>query len=254
MHIDELSSADAYIGIPGRGALTVKSLSGTCVLAAGQPGLGGGPLTFHVSGGGPGTVLAVTQGQPLTCVLPETGSGEGAMGKGVPHLLLHKSCVSGLLRGMHDDGTASLDCPKGPAADLRVVGAAGDQEPVLVLSRPLGAPSLGDVLAGQGAEGGGSLEQWDLYSNADGQWEQLSGSRGAEVFAQVRQQLAALATSACCDWLHSSAGIGGKQAAVEQVETASRLMLLDAGGGAVAVRTQSWQDMIKDKMVTSKGV
>jgi hypothetical protein len=76
MHIDELSSADAYLGVPGRQPLAVKSLSGTCVLAAGQPGLGSGPLRFQLSGAEPGTVVALTQGQAITCVLPEDGQGK----------------------------------------------------------------------------------------------------------------------------------------------------------------------------------
>lgn len=76
IHIDELSSEDAYIGVPGQGTLTVKSLGGTCVLAAGQhKGGAGGPeggagISVHLSGA-IGTVVARTHGRSIACTLPQ---------------------------------------------------------------------------------------------------------------------------------------------------------------------------------------
>ena len=72
MEVSELSSQDAYLSVLGRGSLTVRSLAGSCMLAAGAPGLGGGPLSVQVSGE-VGTVAAITQGQPITCTLPVQG-------------------------------------------------------------------------------------------------------------------------------------------------------------------------------------
>ena len=128
---------------------------------------------------------------------------------------------------------------------------------MLVLSRPQGAPSLGDILTGKGGEAGGSFEQWELYGgvaagNDAGQWEELLEGRGDEVFAQARQMLAAFAASACCKRLHISAGISGELAVAEQPEADWSLVLLDAGGGAVTVRAQSWQDMVRSKMATGQ--
>ena len=72
VHVSELSSQDAFVGVLGRGSLAMNSLAGSCVLAAGAPGLGGGPLSVQVSGE-VGTVVATTQGQPITCTLPVPG-------------------------------------------------------------------------------------------------------------------------------------------------------------------------------------
>jgi hypothetical protein len=125
--------------------------------------------------------------------------------------------------------------------------------PVCLLSRPPGAPGLGEVLEGfrLGKEQSGALEGWERYSGmhaTDGalQWEQLTGSAAAQMFGELQENLAAFSRAACCRLVWPQPSTPGRQQAAPAPNM--RLILLDAEGGPVEVRRQSWQDMIRDKM------
>ena len=125
--------------------------------------------------------------------------------------------------------------------------------PVCLLSRPPGAPGLGEVLQGlQPGQGQrGTFEGWERCSGmaaAGGpvQWERLTGSAAAQMLGTLRENLAAFSGAACCRLVCPQLSRSCQQQA--SPAASMRLILLDTGGGQVVVRMQSWQDMIRDKM------
>lgn len=69
--IEELNTKDSYMEAAGSSGITVKSLSGTCVLQTGsREGKG---IEMHLSGL-IGHVVASTGGAPICCYLPQHAS------------------------------------------------------------------------------------------------------------------------------------------------------------------------------------
>jgi len=68
--IEELNTKDAYVTCPGAAGITVRSLSGTSVLAtAGKDP--SATISLNLSGT-VGHVVATTGGAPITCNLPQS--------------------------------------------------------------------------------------------------------------------------------------------------------------------------------------
>ncbi|BDA50517.1 hypothetical protein COCOBI_16-1930 [Coccomyxa sp. Obi] len=198
--IEELNTKDAFVRCPGAGGISIRSLSGTCVLTtAGQEQ--SAAISVNLSGTA-GTVVACSGGAPISFNLP------------------------------HGQGQA-----------------------LTVLSRPVGALTVQDVMASLVALGEGQKEglaSWHklVGFNQQGkpEWEVLGSQRAAT----LQKRLSQFARLACCAYLCPHMDVPNDWSHDGMLDDESEgpqegLVLLDAHGGPVSVLEQSWKETMQQK-------
>lgn len=127
-----------------------------------------------------------------------------------------------------------------------------------MLSRPVGAPSVQDIMASLvalGEEQKEGLASWHrligFNEQRKAEWEVLGSKRAAT----LQKRLSQFARLACCTYLCPRMDVPNGwpwnhdgMLEDESEKPQDGLVLLDAQGGAVSVLEQSWKEMMQQKL------